>query len=315
MYTRFYMLMISLAIFLVGCSSAENVPSLPQEESTVLFEPVTTAISPETQLIATLQNGKLIFTTYTEQYEVYTYDVATGDKQTVHTQALPIVQMQVHPSGDTILIVSAKSAQLATVTLYSAKFDQLYEVDIPSYEVRVAFDVTNAMQFAVTAFSDSFDATVYRFIDHELGEVDVNYPFVSMRNGELYTLRNNVLQRIDVDGKTEVIAQNVAHALIASTDVYYVTEQAPETLVTAQGSVSFLQPIVSLEEQHGEVYAWVQNQQQYELTTLQDMTPLLMTAQPQPFYVDANNRYILYGHQYEWIKEPNEDAVQWLTIN
>lgn len=315
MYTRFYIVCITTALLLVGCSSTNADPTVPLAvpEMTAI-EPQQTAISSETTLISALADHTFLFQTNDEQYELYTYNMLTGEQKTVHTQQMPIRDVKVHPSGETFLVVSAPSATLANITLYSLTFEAMYEVEIPSYEVLTTFDTVHPQQFAVTAFNDQFDATVYQFTAGTLQQVAVPYPFVSMRDNVLYTVTEGKLQQTK-DGLTEVLANDVTYAKITTTGVYYVTQQTPNTLITSEGAITLLQPIVSLEEQHGDMYVWTQQQQHYELTTLNDMMPLLTVAKPVPFYHHAEQHILVYGDFYEWVITGNDMPLQWLTIN
>lgn len=311
MYTRFYVILLSSLLLLGGCAAQETT-STPVVKTVDVVNVAPTTISPETTLLATLANGLQLFANFSKEQQLFTYDITTGVKEVVYTPTIPMRHVLVHPSGETLLIVSAKSASVAHVALYTASMERLYETDVVSYEVRATFDTVNSEQFSITAFTQSYDATVYTYVNKQWQPVTTSYPFVHMHDGELYTLIDGAVRN---EQTTELIAQNTAHVLFSAAAVYYVTNDDATKLMTLDGAIQFLSPIVSLQEQFGHVYAWIREGTQYQLIQLQDMTPLLTADAPVPFFIDPEQRYIIYGEQYEWLQQQQKQPVQWLTIN
>ncbi|MEE1132569.1 MAG: hypothetical protein UHX00_13190 [Caryophanon sp.] len=302
-YTRFYVMLVSAVLLLMSCTGH------PATELQVSSEPLPVAetnMLSQTKLLG-IWNDQLLFL---DENMLYTYDVTTGQRETIYTANLPMRHVLIHPSGNTMLIVSAKSDAVAQITLWSRDMERLYEVDIASYEVVAAFDQTNATQFSVSAFSKNYEATVYTYIHNELQMVQTKTPFVHMRNGQLYTVND---EQITEAGK--VIIQQATHAFIGASDIYYVTADAPNVVQSANERWTLPEPVLSLHEQHEQLYAWLEQHARYELLQIPQMTSIVSADAPVPFIVDSQQRFVVYGEQYEWLQQHGQPPMNWLSID
>lgn len=308
MYTRFYVILLCSLFLLLGCTAPSTSVTEAQEAQIDVKE---LTISPETKLLGTLSNGLLLFANYEATIQsLFSYNLETGEQHVMYTPTHPMRNVIMHPSGNTLLIVGAKSPTVAHIELYTADMEKLYETDVVSHDIYATFDAANEQQFSITAFTENYEATVYTYSDYTWQTANVSHPFVRMRDGSLYTFIDGELV-----ANTQTMTEHAAHILIAQSDVYYVEADDATVVHTSAGTIQFLHPIVSLHEQFGDVYAWIQDGAHYQLIQLQDMTPLLTTEAPVPFFMDADHRFIIYGDQYEWLQQKQQQPMQWLSIN
>jgi hypothetical protein len=111
---------------------------------------------------------------------LYITDVYTGESEKVYDIPLSYVHSMVSPDRDKILIHSAPATYTAKITIIDLNGKELYNGEIPSYELSYEWNEFDTNKLLITSFAEdwSFDVFELDLKDPELQKVDVQQPFL-----------------------------------------------------------------------------------------------------------------------------------------
>lgn len=119
-----------------------------------------------------------------ENAKVFSYDLIKGESKLLFESEAPIVSLYISPSGEHILIHSSPSTYNALTTIIDSKGNEICSKEIPSLDLAVEWNSFNENIIALSAFSETWEYTVYtlNISEQSLSEIDVPQPFIHWVN-------------------------------------------------------------------------------------------------------------------------------------
>lgn len=197
LYVGFCVIMFFSLLLMAGCQKEdEKVSSTDSKE---LPAPETSS-GQEDQLIPIhvedgqfsgikgwLTNESVIYTATTgAESNVYQYNLFTGEKSLVYTSELPIVDVQISPGQEYLLIHTSVSTYEGLLTVTDPKGEVLSTQSVIGAELSYTWNPYNKNAVFISAFSEDWSFTPYLMNIEEktLSELDVQEPFVQWLNSE-----------------------------------------------------------------------------------------------------------------------------------
>ena len=178
-----------LVFILVGCTqkagdtvnetTGENPNSLVEETEEIIK---TFSVNSENfHFVADwLTDTKIVFVEKEDSvYFVKTFDVATGEIDTLFEEAAIIVDVLIHPSKKTLLLHTTSDASSAKVKIISVEGTVLDEITIASSELAIEWNDLDPTLVLLTAFYEdwSFDVFLYNGKEEEPDLIPLENPF------------------------------------------------------------------------------------------------------------------------------------------
>ena len=212
---------IVFAGLLVGCTQSED--------NELEVKPTEDEAQPEAQLLETLtvseENIRFIVGWLNEKTILYvdhqdeedrlqSFDLKTGDTQTLFTEASTISEVQVHPSASQLLVKTADDSTEALLHILDTDGTLLNEVSVESSEVEIQWNDSDASQILITAFAEDWSYQVMRYdaSDDTLVGVDIDDPFAQWLGADelVYMVDTAVLKQSLTTGEKTTLAKDVS---------------------------------------------------------------------------------------------------------
>ncbi|MBK3493996.1 hypothetical protein JFL43_03800 [Viridibacillus sp. YIM B01967] len=192
-------LVLTCAIFLVGCnkneepkpdSDAELKNSEEIEPKKVATDVLDYSMKTENlhSIVGFLSETTILYVAYeSDNFHLVSYNLFTGEKETIYTEADQIIQVMIHPSKKQIIVHSSVNSSSATVKIISLKGTILHNIDIPSSELSIIWNPSNPQLVAFTAFQGdfSYQCYVYEGEQETLHKIDPSNPFLLWQSDDI----------------------------------------------------------------------------------------------------------------------------------
>lgn len=263
---RLLILFILAALLLTGCFQKTEGKVVPPEPSEPKEEPV------EEVLLQTMQTDASIFhfiadwLTETQiafvekensRYYVKTFDIETGNIETLHEDSSIIVDVLIHPSKEYILLHTTDNPTSAIIKILSLDGTTHHELSIESSELAIEWNTIDPSLVLLTAFHQdwTFDVFLYDAGEEEFGLMASEDPFPKWLGTE--RIVTSLLDGHPLDGSTLVIhnleTETETEEVSPLTDIVYfdtyeesllvvrITDEqhAIYSMMDAEGRVSF----------------------------------------------------------------------------
>ena len=127
-----------------------------------------------------LTDSKIVFVEKDlEFYYVKTFDLATGEIETLYEDAAIIVDVLIHPSKEYILLHTTDNPTSATIKILSLDGIIHDEISIESSELAIEWNDLDPSLILLTAFHQdwTFDVFLYNGNKEMFGLIDIEDPF------------------------------------------------------------------------------------------------------------------------------------------
>ncbi len=202
---KLYILLLLCCIFLVSCKedhaeelvendtpiqepskneqSLDNEPSPPQNEIPTLqlerstFHSVIGWLNDEEILFILLDNGKWTVQAYSIEYKSW---------RTIYETSFPIIQGEIHPSKEMIMLHISENSSSAEIQLIDTKGVLVQSLHFESAEMFMSWHPTNPQLIAFSAFYEdwSYSSFVYNGKEQDLMAIEVDNPFIKWYDDE-----------------------------------------------------------------------------------------------------------------------------------
>ncbi|MDU0154313.1 YqgU-like beta propeller domain-containing protein [Bacillus cabrialesii] len=263
--------------------------------------------------------------------KLYAYRIFTGKAKKLYQTDGQIVDVQINPRKQMILLQITHSHKTAVVLL-DAKGEPLYQKDYETYELEAAWNQYDPYQIMVTVFSENWDFHTYQ-VDAKKDESflsPVQVPFIhwTSKNTFVYVKegrddKSGPLYTFDTASKAEQKLEDDVFYFDSFHQMSFTVKQAsgekgtyqfitPQTKspVTAEWPLQMkytsLAPMeYDYDEAEGLFYTFKQIGDAYKLATVNVATgkakDLFSLPRMEPIQISPNGKYALYGFHFEQI--------------
>ncbi|MEI1422089.1 hypothetical protein EFK13_12625 [Bacillus cabrialesii] len=263
--------------------------------------------------------------------ELYAYRIFTGKAKKLYQTDGQIVDVQINPRKQMILLQITHSHKTAVVLL-NAKGEPLYQKDYETYELEAAWNQYDPYQIMVTVFSENWDFHTYQ-VDAKKDESflsPVQVPFIHWTSKTTFDYvkegrddKSGPLYSFDTASKAEqkleddVLYYDSFHQMnftvkAASGEKGTYQFNTPQTKSPAKAEWPLQTKYTSLapmeydyDEAEGLFYTFKESGDAYKLATVNVATgkakDLFSLPRMEPIQISPNGKYALYGFHFEQI--------------
>ncbi|NTU25101.1 hypothetical protein HPX95_02690 [Bacillus tequilensis] len=263
--------------------------------------------------------------------ELYTYRIFTGKAKKLYQTNGQIVDVQINPRKQMILLQITHSHKTAVVLL-NAKGELLYQKDYETYELEAAWNQYDPYQMMVTVFSENWDFHTYQ-VNAKKDESNlspVQVPFIHWtskntfdyvkegrddKSGSLYTfdtetkteqkLEDDVLffdsfHQMSFTVKSDSEEKGMYQFKTPQTKYPVTVEWPLQTKYTSLAPMEY-----DYDEGEGLFYTFRESGDAYKLAAVNVATgkakDLFSLPEMEPIQISPNGKYALYGFHFEQI--------------
>ena len=127
-----------------------------------------------------LSDTEIVFVEKEESfYNLKTFNVTTGEIETLYTESMIIVDAIVHPTKELILVHTSNNSTSAIVKIISLEGVVLDEISIASSELAIEWNELDPDLILLTAFYQdwTYDVLVYNAKEKEINTITLEDPF------------------------------------------------------------------------------------------------------------------------------------------
>ena len=126
----------------------------------------------------------LYITNYEQSSSVYVYHLLTGISELLYKSDAPIVNVQISPSKELILIQSSPSTYEGQVTIVTTDGSEILKKSIPSYELEFEWNQFNESEILISSFNEdwTFQMLLLDIEQNKTTELSIPQPFIKWLN-------------------------------------------------------------------------------------------------------------------------------------